>query len=243
MADTTGTDRPAAEPAPDAAVEALVDALTAPGTPEELAVEEAYVAAFLAARNGRDGTTGGRGRRARRRLRIALVGGVAAFAVTGTAAALTGSLSATRAGDRTRPPLSAGLDTDHRLDPTRNGSPRTPAMDAGRSSPSSAGSMTTTPAQAATRSSPQPAPSPRSRGPAVGAGKGNGRGTRTGRPAPGPTPQVAASALVNFCRQFGEGKLPVESAGYRALAAAAGSAHAIPVYCASLGSPPGHQEP
>jgi hypothetical protein len=241
MADTTRTDRPAEEPARDAAVEGLVDALTAPGTPEELAVEEAYVAAFLAARNGRDGTTGGRGRRARPRLRIALVGGVAAFAVTGTAAALTGSLSATGGTEPAQPsrpvvtPTIASIRHGTEVDAPP---PWTPA----RSSPSSAGA-TTTPAQAPTGSSAQPAPSPPRPGPAVGTGKGDRRGTGTGRPSPAPTPQAAASAFVNFCRQFGEGRLPVESAAYRALAAAAGSAHAIPVYCASLGSPPGRQEP
>jgi hypothetical protein len=237
MADTTRPDRSAAEPAPDAAVEQLVDALTAPGTPEELGVEEAYVAAFLAVRDRRDGWTGGRGR-TKRRVRIALVGGVAALAVTGTAAALTGSLPGTRATEPAQPSRPVTTPTDS----TRSGAEvhaSAPWAPMASSSLSSA-RATTTPAEAPTRSGPLPGRTPPGRGPAVGTGTVNGRGTEAARPSPAPTPQAGTLALVNFCRQFADGHLPVESAGYRALVAAAGSAHTIPAYCASLGSTHGH---
>src|SRR5919199_2073943 len=75
--------------AQDAALRMLVDALTGPGTPQELAREHAYLEAFRAL--SMSATAATMAARRRRRLRLAAAGGVAALALTGTAAAITGT--------------------------------------------------------------------------------------------------------------------------------------------------------
>src|SRR5512138_1499353 len=89
----------------DASVQRVVDALTAPATPDELAREQAYVSAFLAARRGevvvpvvplQRPRTPHRHRAGHRRSRLVVAGAAAALAVTGTAAALTGTVPGSR---------------------------------------------------------------------------------------------------------------------------------------------------
>src|SRR3954454_9005681 len=102
----------------DAAERALTDALTAPATPAELASEAEYVEAFLALRTplhdqifAAPAVVPARSVAAspvalrRRRLRMALAGGLAAVAVTGTAAALSTTLTK---GTPEQPSQSAG---------------------------------------------------------------------------------------------------------------------------------------
>jgi hypothetical protein len=235
MADPTRPDSPALEPARTAALGRLVDALTAPGTPEELAEEEAYVAAFVAATDGRDAARRNpaedpgrrRNRRGRRVLRIALPVGIAALAVTSTAAALTGSFP------RSHPPqptwsarhVVTSTETAHpagRTSPSPSSARPLPAGTAG--SPSSGTPTTMPPSRArATSVSPVPPSSPSEPG-------------DTDRTQP--TPHSATPALVNLCRQFAGGQLRMGTGGYRALLAAAGTVEAIPAYCASI-TPPG----
>src|SRR5437879_60981 len=92
---------------PDAAERALTDALTAPATSAELAREAEYVQAFTARHASLQQSSPQQAAlreevfaspvtrpvpARRRRLRIALAGGLAAVAITGTAAALSTTL-------------------------------------------------------------------------------------------------------------------------------------------------------
>jgi hypothetical protein len=236
MADPTHS-RPPPGPAPEAAVRRLVDALTTPGTAEELQDERAYVAAFLAsgeARNaaGRptagDGAGGRRTWRGRRTVRIALNGGIAALAVTGTAAAVTGAV----AGMRPSQPARTSQPSDAPSTPARPPGTGVHATSPQAPSPSSAAATTATPPSPRRSTS---SPTPTASGP--GSGSGTGSGTANGRPSTAPAAHPATQALVNFCRRFTDGRLPVRSGGYRALAEAAGSPTAIPAYCASIAPP------
>jgi hypothetical protein len=235
MADPTRPDPPALEPARTAALGRLVDALTAPGTPEELAEEEAYVAAFVAAIDGRDaaarlpGEDRGRrrNRRGRRVLRIALPAGVAALAVTSTAAALTGSFPGSGPPQPTRSPRHVET-------------PTTTAHHAGRTPPSPSSAS---PSPAGRASSPSPGtpttmPPSRARPTSVSAVPPSSPSESSDTARTQPTPHPATPALVNLCRQLAGGQLRAGTGGYRALLAAAGTVEAIPAYCASI-TPPG----
>src|SRR5690242_14937165 len=112
MADPTRPATPAPDdswPAPDdAAVRRIVEALTAEATPEELGDEARYVAAFEALTQT-SATLAPDAARARRHVRVVLVAAVAAaLAVTGTAAAVTGTIGR-NARPAERPPTTTSL--------------------------------------------------------------------------------------------------------------------------------------
>src|SRR5215212_1377620 len=87
MVDRPRPGQPEDDASHEAALRMLVDALTGPGTPQELAREHAYLESFRA----HSASATAAAARRRRRMRLGAAGGVAALALTGTAAALTGT--------------------------------------------------------------------------------------------------------------------------------------------------------
>jgi hypothetical protein len=227
MVDPTRPDHPAPEPVPDAAVSRLIDALTAPGTPDELSAEQAHVAAFLAARDGRRGDLT---RRSRRRLRMVLAGGVAALAVTGTAAALTGSLPVPASPQ----PVRSSRPTAAAPAPTAPIAPQSPTAPG----PGSPGALTSTPSVSAGATPSVSASSTGSTSPPTPTASPEGPRTGPGTALRQHVPHPAPAALRHLGRDSARGTLHVGSGGYSALVGAAGRPAAIPAYCASILPPP-----
>jgi hypothetical protein len=219
MVDPTRPATPAPDdswPVPDdAAVRRLVEALTADAAPEELADEARYVAAFEALR-APSGST--RPVRRGRRGRLVMVGAVAALAVSGTAAAVTGTIGRTPAPSH-KPPSSTSL-------PAPVPAPHVPVAGTTTSQlplPSAPTSPRPTTEPSRTTTSTHPSPS----------------STRSTRRSPSPRPSASAQpppppALRAYCRAYLEGKVEAGSTRYRVLVEAAGSADRIAAYCTAL---------
>jgi hypothetical protein len=230
MADPARHPTPAPDdpwPAPDdAAVRQIVEALTAPATPEELADEARYLAAFTA-RGAPPPAPSGR----RIRGRFVLAGAAAALAVTGTAAAVTGTIGRTTTPPETPPTTSAPPPKTSA--PPGGGGPSTPpsvhaSTDPGRRS-TTTGRPTTPPPAA-------PVPSARPSHSATGPSAPS----RAVKPNPSPTPSPSSkkhppeSALRAYCRSYLEGKLKEDSKRYRELVDAAGGADHVREYCEAV---------
>ncbi|HYJ74393.1 MAG TPA: hypothetical protein VEV65_02290 [Kineosporiaceae bacterium] len=223
MVDPTRPATPAPDdswPAPDdVAVRRLVEALTADATREELADEARYVAAFeaLGVPSGSTRTIrrGPRGRRGR----LVMVGAVAALAVSGTAAAVTGTIGRTPAPSH-RPPSSTSLPTvaSERPVPARGTTTSQPPLPIAPASPR----PTSEPSRTTTSSI----------GPSASSTRSTGR-------APSPHPSASAHppptpALRAFCRAYLQGEVEEGSTRYRVLVEAAGGADRVTAYCTAL---------
>jgi hypothetical protein len=222
MADPTRDPTPAPQdpwPAPDDAhVRQIVDALTAPATPEELADEARYLAAFTAVAAAPSSPS-----RRRRRGRLVVAGAAAALAVTGTAAAVTGTIGRTTTPDARTPATSSAP------------APTTSAP-TGSSIPSTASSVdrSNQPARTPASTNSPPATGPVATGPPA---------TSPPTPSTSATPtassekQLPTPALREACRAYLRGKLKEDSKRYRDLVEAAGGATRVRAYCETVATP------
>lgn len=249
------------EPTPtNAAERALTDALTAPATPAELAREAEYVQAFMATRAplhdrifAAPAGVAAPAREApavplrRRRLRIALAGGLAAVAVTGTAAALSTTLSRSDAPQPSQSagPLPPGSTTGARSSGT--GTPGQASATGGVILPGTTPGTTpgtspgTTPGSTGTNGGPTSAPGvlppgtpSASHGPVT---TGSTPAPTSSTPSPGPSNSTRAAPIGELrasCKAFVAGKLKPGSHRYDVLVAAAGGIDEVPDYCAAL---------
>ena len=221
MADQTRDPTPAPQepwPAPDdAAVRQIVDALTAPATPEELADEAHYLAAFTALATAPSGPS-----RRRRRGRLVMAGAAAALAVTGTAAAVTGTISRTTT-PATRTPLTTSAPAPTKSAPTGSSVPGTTSSLDRSEQPTRTPASTTSP----------PAASPTATSRSTPSASGTPRPSSSGKQTPTP-------ALREACRAYLRGKLKEDSRKYRALVDAAGGATRVQAYCEALAAPEPH---
>jgi hypothetical protein len=240
-----GTEQQVSEPAPlsEAALRRLREAAMAPDADAELAELVRALAAFEAKRAVDAAVAAkalpaqplpaeqppSRARVVGRRVGMALVIG----ALASTSAIALARSGGPRPGAGTGTPTRKVVLTDsppgHDATASRSGSSTSPRPTSVRTGPTS----------------PTPGTTPSS-GPAA-SGTSTSAGvpvvTATGSPGPAGSPSASDSssasgkpALVALCKRYARGGLPLKSAGYAKLVAAAGGADQIPAYCAALTS-------
>jgi hypothetical protein len=226
----------------------FVDALTGPGTPQELAREHTYLEAFRALSMSAKADAAVR---RRRRLRLAAVGGFAALAVTGTAAALTGTYPGAQ-------PDPSGQSLPLRQSTASSSRPgTTTAQPGGGRTTSAPVAPTTGGGTDAPLASPLPLPLPSVSASASGSPSGSAEPTPTvsasptvppvspnaspvPSPKPSPTPSTGQDVLpdpgtlVAYCQQYLHGKVKKGSLRWQVLVLAAGAESKVRSYCEDL---------
>lgn len=235
-----GTGQLVSEPAPlsEAALRRLREAAAAPDADDELAELVRALAAFEARRTA-DAAAAAKARTAQLLpaaqppTRARVVGRRVGMALVIGALASTSAIALARSGG---PRPGAGTGT-----PTRKvvltDSP------SGRDTTAPRSGSSTSPRTGPTSPTPRTTPSSSPAASGTSTSAGVPVGTATGSPAPAGSPSASDSssasgkpALVALCKRYARGNLPLKSAGYAKLVAAAGGADQIPAYCAALTS-------